>query len=76
MSINDFDFRAPVTIEVAPAGEICEWCGKPAVHQLTALGGKYHNKGGFFCGQCSEAFIRAGASSLSREVSAETEASA
>ncbi len=74
MSINDFDFRQPVTIDVAPAGEICEWCGKPAVHQLTALGGKHHNEGGFFCRQCGEAFVRAIASSVSRELTTEAEA--
>jgi hypothetical protein len=49
MSINDYNFRQPVTIGAAPAGEICEWCGKPAIHQLTALGGKHHNESGFFC---------------------------
>ena len=74
MSINDFDFRQPVTIDVAPAGEICEWCGKPAIHQLTALGGKHHNKGGFFCLRCGEDFVRAIASSVSREVTTEAEA--
>jgi hypothetical protein len=74
MSINDFDFRQPVTIDVAPAGEICEWCGKPAVHQLMALGGEHHNESGFFCRQCGEAFVRAVASSVSREVTTEAEA--
>ena len=71
---NENDFRQPVTIDIAPAGETCEWCGKPAVQQLTALGGMHHNDGGFFCRQCGEAFVRAVASSLSREVRAEAEA--
>lgn len=70
---NEYDFRLPVSIDLAPAGEICEWCGKPATYQLTALGGMHHNESGFFCCQCSEAFVRAVASSLSREVTAETE---
>ena len=73
---NDYDFRQPVTIDVAPAGEICEWCGKPAVHQLTALGGMHHNEGGFFCCQCSQAFVRAVASSVSRELRPDAESAA
>ena len=64
----EYDFRQPVSIDAAPAGKICEWCGKPAVHQLTAQGGIRHNEGGFFCAQCSATFVRAVASSLSREV--------
>jgi hypothetical protein len=76
MFTNDNDFRQPVTIDDASAGEPCEWCGKPAVLQLTALGGRHHNEGGFFCRQCGEAFIRAVASSLSREVRPEVGTSA
>jgi hypothetical protein len=71
MSTNDFEFRQPLSIDDAPAGSVCEWCGKPAIHQLIALGGVHHNESGFFCYQCSEAFVRAIASSLRREVTTE-----
>jgi hypothetical protein len=67
MTTNDFELRQPISIDDAPAGSICEWCGKPAIHQLTALGGPHHNESGFFCFQCSEDFVRAIASSLQRE---------
>ena len=67
--LNDENgFRQPISIDLAPAERVCEWCGKPAVYQLTALGGMDHNESGFFCGPCSEAFVRAVASSLYREV--------
>jgi hypothetical protein len=33
------EFRQPVSIDFAPAGSVCEWCGKPAVQALTVLGG-------------------------------------
>jgi hypothetical protein len=69
----EYDFRQPVSIDAAPAGKTCEWCGKPAVHQLIAQGGMRHNEGGFFCRQCSVTFARAVASSLSREVPADGE---
>lgn len=69
----EYDFRQPVSIDAAPAGKICEWCGKPAVYQLTAQGGMRHNEGGFFCRQCSAVFARTVASSLSREVPADGE---
>jgi hypothetical protein len=42
------DFRQPVSIDHAPPTRHCEWCGKPAVYQLTALGGVHHNEAGFF----------------------------
>jgi hypothetical protein len=67
------EFRQPLSIDAAPQGSICEWCGKPAEHQLTALGGKFHNESGLLCSTCGEAFVRAVASSLLREVTAETE---
>lgn len=62
------DFRQPISLDDAPAGRVCEWCGKPAMFQLTAIGGRHHNESGFFCEPCSEAFIRAVASSLTREI--------
>ena len=54
----DNDFRQPISVDFAPQGSLCEWCGKPAVHQLTALGGKHHNEGGLFCRSCGEEFAR------------------
>ncbi|HEX9134460.1 MAG TPA: hypothetical protein VF844_19390 [Ktedonobacteraceae bacterium] len=68
------EFRQPLSIDDAPPESVCEWCGKPAEHQLTALGGNFHNESGFFCRICGEAFVRAVASSLRREVTAETAA--
>jgi hypothetical protein len=65
------EFRQPLSIDLAPQGSVCEWCGKPAEHELTALGGTYHNESGLFCRTCGEAFVRAVASSLTRVVSAE-----
>lgn len=60
------DFRQPVSIDNAPPSRCCEWCGKPAVYQLTAQGGLHHNETGCFCQECSENFIRAIADSLDR----------
>ena len=50
------EFNQVVAVDFAPHNSLCEWCGKPAVEQLTAIGGKYHNKGGFFCLDCGEVF--------------------
>jgi hypothetical protein len=72
MSNNEFGL--PVSIDFAPEGGLCEWCGEPAVQQLTAIGGKYHNEGGFFCHVCGEKFIRAVADPHSRVVSPEVSA--
>jgi hypothetical protein len=55
---ND-EFRKPVSVDSAPRGSLCEWCGKPAVVQLTAIGGNAHNEGGLFCRSCGEEFARA-----------------
>jgi hypothetical protein len=65
------EFRQPLSIDEAPEGSVCEWCGKPARHQFTALGGKFHNESGLFCRTCGEAFVCAVASSLYREVTPE-----
>ena len=65
------EFRQPLSIDQAPEGNFCAWCGKPAEHQFTALGGKYHNESGLFCRTCGEAFVCAVASSLRREVTPE-----
>jgi hypothetical protein len=54
MSINEF--RRPVSVDSAPRGSRCEWCGQPAEQQLTAIGGFYHNDSGLFCRPCGEQF--------------------
>ena len=54
MSYNEF--RQPIASDTAPRGSQCEWCGKPAVVQLTAIGGYAHNDSGLFCSDCGEKF--------------------
>ncbi len=61
MSWNEF--RQPVAVDTAPRGSRCEWCGKPAEVQLTAIGGNAHNDSGVFCRPCGEDFRRAVAQS-------------
>ena len=53
------EFRRPISADFAPRGSICEWCGKPAERQLTAIGGAYHNQSGLFCHSCGERFLEA-----------------
>lgn len=50
------EFRRSVSSDSAPRGSLCEWCGKPAVFQLTAIGGSSHNDSGLFCRDCGERF--------------------
>jgi hypothetical protein len=69
--MSNYDFLQPVSVDFAPHGSVCEWCGKPAEQQLTAIGGTYHNEGGFFCRLCGEEFIRAVVHSLKAEAAAE-----
>ena len=57
--MSNNEFHRPVSIDTAPRGSLCEWCGKPAEKQLTAIGGSYHNEGGLFCRSCGEEFTRA-----------------
>ncbi len=57
MSQNEF--MQPVSVDGVPSGSRCEWCGKPAVVQLTAIGGLSHNDSGLFCRSCGEEFKRA-----------------
>jgi hypothetical protein len=63
--------RQPLSIDEAPEGSACEWCGKPAKDQFIVLGEKYQQESGLFCRLCGEAFVCAVASSLSREVTPE-----
>jgi hypothetical protein len=58
------EFSQPISVDFAPHFSLCEWCGKPAEEQITAIGGAYHNKGGFFCHACGELFTHAVANSL------------
>lgn len=71
MSSNEF--RGPVSVDDAPAGSHCEWCGKPAIYQLMAIGGKHHNESGRFCRECGEEFIRAVDDSLNRVMTTATD---
>ncbi len=50
------EFHRPISVDFAPRGSSCEWCGKPAERQLTAIGGAYHNESGVFCSPCGERF--------------------
>ena len=42
------EFRQPLSMDEAPEGSVCEWCGKPARHQFIVLGGKCSNESAFF----------------------------
>ncbi|HVB60031.1 MAG: hypothetical protein WCD86_06715 [Ktedonobacteraceae bacterium] len=53
------EFNSPVTIDFVPEHSVCAWCGEPAVYELTAIGGKFHNMGAFFCYPCGEEFFKA-----------------
>jgi len=52
------EFRRSISTDRAPRGSHCEWCGLPAVSQLTAIGGSSHNDSGTFCRECGEKFAR------------------
>jgi hypothetical protein len=58
------EFRRPVSIDSAPRGSRCEWCGEPADKQLTAIGGSYHNESGLFCRSCGDKFTQAVAAAI------------
>jgi hypothetical protein len=62
--MSNNEFRRPVSVDSAPRGSQCEWCGKPAEQQLTAIGGSYHNDSGLFCRECGEKFAQAVANSV------------
>ena len=67
----DLDFRQPVSLDAAPMFHCCERCGKPAVYQITAIGGLHHNQTGCFCQKCGESFVITVADSLDRVITAE-----
>jgi len=58
------EFRLPVALDFAPEKSVCEWCGKPAVHEITVIGGPRHNDGGYFCEKCAEEYVREVASEM------------
>ncbi len=62
------EFYQAISIDFAPLSSMCEWCSKPAETRLTAIGGAYHNKGGFFCRACGEEFTRLILDSLKHKV--------
>ncbi len=66
------EFRRPVSVDTAPRGSLCEWCGKPAEVQLTAIGGIAHNESGLFCNSCGQEFTRAVTSAAGKTTSTDT----
>ncbi len=64
------EFRRPISVDFAPRGSRCVWCGKPAERQLTAIGGVSHNESGLFCRSCGEQFSQAVMNSLQQPVTA------
>jgi hypothetical protein len=50
-------FYQPVSRDFVPQGSRCEWCNRPAVQRLTAIGGLHHNQCGCFCLLCGREFI-------------------
>jgi transposase-like protein len=52
------EFYQAISLDFAPASSQCVWCSKPAETKLTAIGGTYHNKSGFFCRSCGQEFTR------------------
>ena len=72
--MSENEFRRSVSVDFAPRGSSCEWCGKPAERQLTAIGGTYHNKSGIFCHSCGERFRQAVMRSLRMATATQSEA--
>ncbi len=66
--MSDNEFRQPISVDFAPRGSLCAWCGKPAELQLTTPGDKYHDEVRFFCQACGKEFARTVADSLSRVI--------
>jgi hypothetical protein len=57
--MSNNEFHRPYSVDFAPRGSRCEWCGNPAERQLTAIGGSFHNDGALFCRDCGEKFALA-----------------
>ena len=66
--MSNNEFRRPVSVDSAPRGSRCEWCGNPAEQQLTAIGGNFHNESGLFCRDCGEKFSLAVANAALKAV--------
>jgi hypothetical protein len=58
------EFRQPLSLDSAPRGSVCEWCGQPAVLQITVASEEPE----YFCRLCGEEFTRAVADSLDRTI--------
>lgn len=69
--MSENEFRQPVSIDFAPGGSVCEWCGKPATQQLTVIGGRSHNDSGYFCDTCAAEYARSVAESMTRVLTPE-----
>ena len=61
------EFRQPLSIDFAPRGRVCEWCGQPAVLQITVASAIYDDEPECFC-RCGQEFARAVADSLDRTI--------
>ena len=58
------EFRQPLSLDSAPRGSVCEWCGQPAALQITVAGEEPE----YFCCLCGKEFARAVADSLDRTI--------
>lgn len=67
-----YDPRQPVSLDEAPTGSLCEWCGKPAFYQLTVPGIPRHDEERCFCRTCCKEFARTVADSLNRVITTDT----
>ena len=56
--MSNNEFSSSIFIDFAPVDSTCQWCGKAADEQLTAIGGIHHNESGSFCYECGREFIR------------------
>ena len=63
--MSNNEFRRPFSVDFAPRGSRCEWCGNPAERQLTAIGGRHHNESGLFCRSCGDQFMQSVINALS-----------
>ena len=72
--MSNNEFNQPISYDFAPHGSVCEWCGKPADQQITVIGGKFHNDGGFYCLKCGAEYVREVTNALKTATQAETPA--
>jgi hypothetical protein len=52
------EFQHPIAVDLIPRGKVCDWCRKTAERGITAIGGRFHNRSGIFCGPCGEQFVK------------------